>query len=365
MKKIFNITSLSIVIILMVALLSIGYSAFNRKMYISDLSLNVQLKRDIQVTEFSVGSGTNGAISSYEEYKYNSVSSGVTLPNENSTMTYRVNVTNFGNVEMGIYDLLNLPDNLTYEIDGYQLKDKICDSTGKCSLGITKEFMITIRYKDGMYDASNTTYNINLKFDFRRMNRITYQNMTVSNYPTEVIDGGRLEVTFLVDIPAALIAYVDGTVTDAYSYRNHTFVMESVFGDVTIEKVNVDFGIVDGNTEYVVDQITPSGNTMLSDFLNMSFEGRNSSGLIITQLDVVISFQANTGSTQTINVLLKIGNNPALTQEASLNKQSTVTTVSFTNLNMIDGTPFVISTSPGNLNNRNIKINQLKIVIHF
>lgn len=50
------------------------------------------------------------------------------LPNANSSVTYAIDVTNVGNVEMEILDITGLPDNLKYSISNYNLKDKLCDN---------------------------------------------------------------------------------------------------------------------------------------------------------------------------------------------------------------------------------------------
>ena len=75
---------------------------------------------------------------------------------------------------MGIYEIDNLPDNLDYEVTGYDLQDKICDSSS-CTLGAIKEFYITIKYKENGFNQNNTNYNLNLNVDFRKIFTITYQ----------------------------------------------------------------------------------------------------------------------------------------------------------------------------------------------
>ena len=43
----------------------------------------------------------------YEDYNHNAILMNVKLPKPNSTITYKVKVTNFGNQEMGIFELNN------------------------------------------------------------------------------------------------------------------------------------------------------------------------------------------------------------------------------------------------------------------
>ena len=200
-SKLFNIHTIPIIIALFIVLLSIGYSAFGTTLNISGATVDVRIDADIRVTGINIDSASNGGISTYEDYNVSNISMGANLPNSNSTLTYKVKVTNFGNVEMGIYAINNLPSNLEYELSDYTLQDKICVN-GQCSLGIIKEFYITIKYKDGGYDSSNTIYPLNLDIDFRSFHQVTYEGFTsTSGYPKEVIDGGDLIVNFIERVP--------------------------------------------------------------------------------------------------------------------------------------------------------------------
>ena len=163
MRKIFNIRNIPIVVAIIVVLLSVGYSAFGTSLNISDIAVNVRVEADIRVTGISVDSYTNNAVSSYENYNVSNISTNINLPNSDSTITYKVSVTNFGNAEMGIFAINNLPSNLEYELIDYNLHDKICNNS-QCSLGVTKEFYITIKYKNGGYNSGNTNYALNLEF---------------------------------------------------------------------------------------------------------------------------------------------------------------------------------------------------------
>ena len=222
-KKLFNVRNIPIFAALFVVLLSVGYSAFGTNLNISGIAAEVRIEADIRVTGISVDSYTNGGISTYEDYNVSNISMGANLSNSNSTITYKVSVTNFGNAEMGIYAINNLPSNLEYELSGYTLQDKICVNN-QCSLGITKEFYITIKYKDGGYNASNTTYPLSLDIDFRSFHTVTYEGFTsTSGYPTGVIDGGDLTVYFN-QAPDNVDIKIDGTSLrmDTYTmYRLH------------------------------------------------------------------------------------------------------------------------------------------------
>ena len=134
--------------LLFIMLLSVGYSAFNVSLNVEDIVAYVRVKKDIRITDFTISKTNNNAISEYEEYNYDKVSTLVNLPNSDSSITYRVELTNIETAEMGIFDITGLQDNLEYEVSEYILRDRICDDSNKCNLGIVKDIYLTIRYKD-------------------------------------------------------------------------------------------------------------------------------------------------------------------------------------------------------------------------
>ncbi len=234
-KKLLNIQTIPIIVALFVVLLSIAYSAFGTTLNISGIAAEVRIEADIRVTGISVDSYTNSAISSYEEYNVSNISMGVNLPNSDSTITYKVDVTNFGNVEMGIFAINNLPSNLEYELSGYTLQDKLCNNN-QCSLGIKKEFYITIKYKDGGYNASSTTYALNLDFDFREFHTVSYVDFpTDPGYPKEVISGGDLSVGFYGKVRRIEVK-IDGTTLDSddYTFDQYNLYVSNITGNVTV-----------------------------------------------------------------------------------------------------------------------------------
>ena len=161
-------------IIIVVFSLTIGFSAYGNQGTISGTTANVKLHDDLRITKVTYNSATNsGSSISVDHGKYNVLSS-VNLPNSSSTVTYNVEMTNFGNVTKGIYAITNLPSNLTYSISGYNIRDDICDSSGQCTLGAKKEFTITLKYTTNGYTSTQTKYDINIIFDFRPFYSLTW-----------------------------------------------------------------------------------------------------------------------------------------------------------------------------------------------
>lgn len=170
------INILASLVVLSVLLLSIGYSAFQNTGVVHDASATVQAQKDIRITGVVATNPVNGATSGYEEYENRSISSSLTLPSANSTMTYQVQITNFGNVEMVLSALSGLPSNLKYTLDpnNYKLGDMLCDDNDDdhCTLAAQKTVNITIGYDTNGYDSSNTTYVIDLEFTFSEFNKV-------------------------------------------------------------------------------------------------------------------------------------------------------------------------------------------------
>ncbi len=223
------------VMVIMTLLISVGYSAFNTKLNVKDIKAVVRVEKDVRVTNITIKETSNGGVSNWEDYNINNISASVTLPQSTSTVTYNVEVTNIGTEEVGILQVIeeNLPSELTYSISEYTLKSKICDNTTttKCNLGAKKSFKVTIKYKTGA-SASNTAHNFVLKFDFRGFHKITYQNITSTNLPKEIMDGDTLEVT-LKDITKVYVTQV-GKPSMTYTLTNNKLTIPNVTGDISI-----------------------------------------------------------------------------------------------------------------------------------
>lgn len=103
-----------------VCFLSIGFSAYNDSMNITNAMATVTPDAKIQVTGASFDTSTNGGVNNMFDYTDNTLTGSIDLPNSNSTVTYEVVITNLGNVEVGLASITNLDPRLTYEITGYQ-----------------------------------------------------------------------------------------------------------------------------------------------------------------------------------------------------------------------------------------------------
>lgn len=191
----------------------------------------------IVISKEALSSYFNKSTSNYTEFNKTKLISGVTLPYEDSKITYEVEVTNIGNVEMGILSIDNLPSDLEATISGYKLKEKICDDSD-CSSGIVKTFYLTIGYADGFYGSSTTTFDLNLDVNFQPFYSVTYNNIEqdIGEYPTEVIGNDTLKVDFAYSykVPSNLIITVGGTRVYDYELIDTVLYIPNITGNVEI-----------------------------------------------------------------------------------------------------------------------------------
>lgn len=170
-KRINPVARVTIIVTCFIIFLTIAYSSSTTKLTMSGISAIVRAQKDIRITDIHLDNSSSDGISHWEEYNVSNISSGISLPNANSTITYNVKITNIGNMEASVSDITGLPSNLTYKLNNYQLKDMICDDNDntKCKLGSITTLSITIGYKENGYDSNMTDYTIGMKFTFSYM----------------------------------------------------------------------------------------------------------------------------------------------------------------------------------------------------
>lgn len=155
-------------IVFVVLLITIGYSSLTDHLSINSMQAFVRLQKVIRLTDFVVANTNDGGGATQTKYSFKNAMSEISLPNASSTVTFLVQITNLGNVEMGIREIMGLPSNLKYTLTGYNIDAALCDYVDNsiCTLGSVSRFQITIGYDDNGYDGINTDYNLDLEFDF-------------------------------------------------------------------------------------------------------------------------------------------------------------------------------------------------------
>lgn len=194
---------ISVVFMCCVIFLTVGFSAFSNELNIGEILASVRVQKDIRISGITLSDNNSNGLSTFEEYNVKNVFMGVSLPNSNSTVTYDIEILNLGNVEMSIESIVGLPENLTYSISNYELKDKLCDDNNQseCKLGTKTTLHLTIGYKENGFNEDSIEYPISLQFDFKRIFSITYKNITNNNYPKTILESETKVITFVDDIP--------------------------------------------------------------------------------------------------------------------------------------------------------------------
>lgn len=327
-------------LLICILLLSVGFSSFSINTSITAQAY-VRVRKDIRITGITVTNTTNGASSNFEEYNVHNISSSANLPNANSTITYRIEVTNIGNVEQGILAIYetyksistNTNSNLEIKSKTINLKETLCDdiNTNKCKLGSITTFNITIGYKNNGYDGTNLTHSVDLDFDFRRMYDITYIGFSgnTSGLPNKMIDGENKTITFnnTSGIPTKVV--VTGA-TGSYTSPNlvlSNVIIENAVDTIVITKAySISYTGFSGDTSGLTSTATSTGGTITFDNTSgiptsVTVTGATSSytspNLVISNVtdNVVVAGTFSSGTTDPYVYLVNVGqyvlhNNP-------------------------------------------------------
>ncbi len=264
MDRNFFLVFLSFFFVVIVFFLSIGWSTFSQNLLVDHIGVTVRAQSDIRITDFSVSndgvSQTNGAISMWEEFNVNKIESSVYLPNDTSKIKYKIEITNFGNVDMGIFDITGLSSELEIEsIENYTVGQKLCNND-KCNLGMKKDIYITIGYKNGVKPSSKEDYIVHLDFDFRKIYKVTYVDL-YGNLPNEIIEGGTLTATFN-QAPYDIIVYQNNVEIRNYTLNQNVFTLQDVRGDISVSLAPFLFDVKSNKSE--LDITEGSGSVTLT-----------------------------------------------------------------------------------------------------
>ena len=247
-KNYLKLFSLIFIILFCYVFQTIVYSAFSSTMNING-SAHARIEADVRITDFRLAS-TNNATSLYEEFGKNHIITDVNLNNSSSSITYYLEITNYGSVDVGIFDITVLPNEVNYSIKDYNLHDKICDDSGKCNNFAVKMYEITL--------TSTSTYSgsIQLNFDFRTYHKVTYTDIENNGYPTEVIDGGNLSITFTEKLKK--VSILSNAVEIKYYDQissGQTIIIESVSNNIEIKVSNSLVEIISGDLQTIGSEI--------------------------------------------------------------------------------------------------------------
>ena len=142
--------------------LTVGYAAINQDLKISG-EATFRVEEDIRITNVELSETTNMGIENYtSKYGKDSITLGVDLKEINSTVTYNVQIINSGTTSMWIDSItqeINNNTNMEYVLEGIGIKELI-------NPGETKDFKLTIKYKEGITLPGDTNLDTMLRFNF-------------------------------------------------------------------------------------------------------------------------------------------------------------------------------------------------------
>ena len=252
----FNKLKLSViigyVILIFVIYLSIGFSTFSNQLNIKDIIASVRVNADIRITSVNLSEAYNDAYSTSLDYNKTNINGTTILPNEDSYIDYVVNIVNLGKVEMGIKEITLNNDNLDYELIDYNLGDKLCvieEETSKCTLGIEKQIIVRLKWKNGSYDSSNTENNFVLDFNFQNYQKVYIEDtaaQNITNCPSEVINSGDLTFRYTggkFDIRI----YMGSKRINDYTFENGLVTIKNVTDTIYIKYIS--YNIENGSFE--------------------------------------------------------------------------------------------------------------------
>ena len=252
---------ISYAILIFVIFLSIGFSAFSNQLNVKDISASVRVNADIRITSANLSEAYNEAYSTSLDYNKTNINGTAILPNEDSYIDYVVNIVNLGKVEMGIKEITLNNDNLDYELIDYNLGDKLCvieEETTKCTLGIEKQIIVRLKWKNGSYDSSNTENNFVLDFNFQNYQKVYIEDTAAQNItdcPSEVINSGDLTFRYTGE-KFDIRIYMGSKRINDYTFENGLVTIKNVTDPVYIKYIS--YNIENGSFE------TPTINSSYS-----------------------------------------------------------------------------------------------------
>ena len=158
-----------LILVMSVYFVSVGFSAMSVTGRMENIMASVKPTALARITNVLTADSLNSGMSNSEDYNKNNIFGNINLPFADSTVTYKVNVTVFLESIMKITDITNLNPNLEYELTNYNLGSALCNRSNKCNFDATSEIYVTLKYKDGCYDSSNTEYSFNMNFVFEEL----------------------------------------------------------------------------------------------------------------------------------------------------------------------------------------------------
>ena len=304
-----------IVILLLIVTLSVGFSALQKQLFVSDINMEVRLQEDVRVSRISLTSSVGDAISNSEDYNKAKLYGNVTFPTTSSYVLYKVDLTNYGNVKSGLLKIDNNTSDTTYQIcdsNGSNctsdVETQICNGSN-CTLGSTKEIYVKVK------PNTSGTKNIDLDFDFEPYHNITYSyfqdntssfkkeimekdtySVTISSKPEEVEVSGTAQVNYNKNTGELTLSNIESDITLSAKYlinevsetsysgtnpNNYVRFNNTLYRIITKESVDDGYGNTELRTKIISnesiggnkfdDETNDFGNSNLANVLNTTY----------------------------------------------------------------------------------------------
>ncbi len=358
----------SFIFVIATLLMSIGYASVN------SITLNIlgnlasKVETGIYISDVSIkSSGVDVDLSNINNYYQTMLSSKTVLSetDASSIVTYTITIVNNSN-SVQIFDSVKYDsefydnESIVFSLNGLKNGDRL-------QINDSVTFDITFSYLNQVL-ADNNILNSYLNFFFKDFHHINYVGIDdYSNYPSEVLDGENLTITFVDVIPSAV--QVLELEPNDYSYSNGILTVNNVTSDLTINCfINMDLPIQGDGNEFnlPVSDISSSNPINVSDFLNSEVGGINLTNKVISKIEVTLTYSSGTGATNSINSVLDVDGVLYRQTVTFLGKRTNATvTVTFDNLNIEPNTSFTIKNETANLKNGNVSISGENIVIYL
>lgn len=188
MKKSYLFVWIFLTIIFITYFLSVGYAAVSVNATIEGIMASIKPTALVRITNVLVNDSTDSGSSNSDEYNLNSINGSIVLPYATSSITFKVSITVYLESIMKLTQITGLNSNLDFELSGYEFGSALCNTSNECNFGATDDIYLTIKYKDGAYDSSNTIHSIALNFDFDVLDSVAQVGSTYYASIQEAID---------------------------------------------------------------------------------------------------------------------------------------------------------------------------------
>lgn len=91
-----------------------------------------RVEADVRITSFNIKEINGEVQSKYEEFTKDTVQTEIEF-SENTSIIYTVEVTNYGSNDIGISSIEGYPENISMEVSGYEVGNKLCNSNNQCN----------------------------------------------------------------------------------------------------------------------------------------------------------------------------------------------------------------------------------------